>query len=79
MSELLSKLENALDEVEAQLLSEFERIRTTLSAEAYSPIDPGVKTALDEVVVHLWNQLENSGDEQNLSFQVFLELGQKLI
>lgn len=69
MSELLTKLENALEEVESQLLAEFERIRKTLSAEAYSPIDPGVKTALNEVVIHLWQELEHSGDESNLTLR----------
>jgi hypothetical protein len=69
MSELLTKLENALDEVEAQLLSEFERIRKTLSAETYSAIDPGIKTALNEVVLHLWEELEHSGNAQTLSLR----------
>jgi hypothetical protein len=69
MSDLLTKLENALDEVETQLLTEFERIRNTMSAEAYSLIDPGVKSALDEVVIHLWQELEHSGDANNLSLR----------
>jgi len=69
MSELLTKLENALDEVETQLLSEFERVRNTLSAEAFSVIDPGVKSALNEVALHLWKELEHSGDSTNLSLR----------
>ncbi len=69
MSEILQKIENALQEVEDQLLAEFQRIRKTLTGEAYSTIDTGVKTALDEIVMSLWHDLEHSGDTVNLSLR----------
>ncbi len=69
MSEILDRLENAVREVEEQLLAEFDRIRKTLSGEAYSTIDPGVKTALDSIVMGLWHDLEHSGDRNNLTLR----------
>ena len=69
MPDILDKLEGALSEVEDQLLAEFERIRKTLSGEAYSPIDAGVKNALNDVVMDLWHQLEHSGDRKNLTLR----------
>ncbi len=69
MTEILDKLEAALQEVEEQLLAEFNRIRKTLSAEPFSTIDPGIRNALDQVVRELWHELEHSGDRDNLSLR----------
>jgi hypothetical protein len=64
MTELLDSF---LQEVEEQLLQEFERIRNTLSDSRYEPIDLGVRNALAEVTRDLYDRLDHSGDSQNMS------------
>ena len=69
MSDLLDKLESALQEVEEQLLAEFERIRKSLSGEPYSSLDSDVQNALNEIVTGLWQELENIGDRNHLTLR----------
>ena len=69
MTGLLDQLDVALEEVEGQLLEEFHRMRKTITGEPYSPIDKGVKSALDDVIIDLWNRLENSGDAHEWSIR----------
>ena len=67
MTELLDIVDSSLQEVEEQLLQEFDRIRNSLSDSRYEPIDSGVKNALTEVINDLTARLDHSGDRQNLS------------
>jgi hypothetical protein len=67
MTELLDTIDSFLQEVEEQLLQEFERIRNTLSDSRYEPIDLGVRNALAEVTRDLYDRLDHSGDSQNMS------------
>jgi hypothetical protein len=69
MSNVLEQLESSLQQVEDQLLAEFERIRKTLSAEPYSSIDAGIKDTLNQTVMSLWHDLEHSGDRNNLTLR----------
>ena len=70
---LLDTIDTACEEVEEQLLEDLKRIRKsdnqTPDEGSYAHIDPGVSNALNEVVDHLWNELEHSGDESNLSLR----------
>lgn len=66
MAELLDTINDSLQEVEEQLLQEFDRIRNTLSDARYLAIDPGIKNALAGVVAELRESLEQTGDRQNL-------------
>ncbi len=66
MADLLDTINESLQEVEEQLLQEFDRIRNTLSDARYLAIDPGIKNALAGVVAELREQLEQTGDRQNL-------------
>lgn len=81
MSDDLDKIESTLKEVEDQLLSEFERIRKTLSGEPYSSIGPDVKKTLDENVMGLWQDLEHSGraDEITLRTEQHEDLSLRII
>lgn len=67
MTDLLKTIDGSLQEVEEQLLQEFERIRNTLSDSRFEPIDAGIRNALADVTDDLYNRLDNSGDRQNLS------------
>ena len=69
MIDLLDKIENQLEDVEDQLLSEFERIRKTLTGEQYSPIHAGLKNTLDEIVMGLWHDLEQISHEGELTLR----------
>ena len=69
MTELLETIDNALQEVEEQLLLEFHRIRNSLSDSPFEPIDKGIKISLWEVVEVLREMLENSGDKVDLQLQ----------
>jgi len=69
MSDLLDRLESALQEVEDQLLAEFERIRNSLSGEPYSSIDSDLKNAVNETVMGLWHELEHIGDSNQLTLR----------
>lgn len=66
MTDLLDKIDASLEEVEEQLLSEYNRIRNTVSADRYATIDTGVRNALSEVTDHLHHELAHSGDTTNL-------------
>ncbi len=66
MTELLDTIDSALQEVEEQLLQEFNRIRNTLSDARFEPVDPGVKASLVDVLNDLKHKLEHSGDKTNL-------------
>lgn len=66
MAEVLDTIDDSLQEVEEQLLQEFDRIRNTLSDARFEPIDPGVKTALGSVVNDLRSRLDQTGDANNL-------------
>ena len=66
MADVLDTIDKSSDEVEEQLLDEFNRIRNTFSEDRYSTIDSGIKTALNEVTDTLVHQLEHSGDRTNL-------------
>lgn len=66
MTELLDTIDEGLQEVEEQLLQEFDRIRNTLSDSQLESIDPGVKNALGGVVDEMRQRLDQSGDRQNL-------------
>ena len=66
MSEVLDTIDDSLQEVEEQLLQEFDRIQNTLSDARFQPIDPGVKNALASVVADLKRRLEQTGDRSNL-------------
>lgn len=67
MSELLDTIDDSLQEVEEQLLQEFDRIRNTLSDARFEAIDLGIKNALASVVAELKDRLEQTGDSSNLS------------
>lgn len=67
MTDLLDTIDSSLQEIEEQLLKEFERIRNTLSDSRFEPIDTGVRNALTEVTDDLRSRLDQSGDRQNLS------------
>ncbi|HIG40580.1 MAG: hypothetical protein ABGY96_27465 [bacterium] len=69
LTKLLETIDSALEEVEQQLLQEFDRIRNTLSDSRFEPIDRGIKVALWDVVEELRHMLENSGDKVNLELQ----------
>jgi prephenate dehydratase len=66
MNEILDTIDKALQEVEEQLLQEFERILNSLSDARFAPIDLGVKNAVSGVVVELYDLLDKSGDRKNL-------------
>mgnify|MGYP003634329538 FL=1 len=66
MSRILDTIDQSLQEVEEQLLQEFDRIRNSLSDARFAPIDLGVKNALAGIVDGLYDQLDKSGDRQNL-------------
>lgn len=66
MTNILDTIDNSLQEVEEQLLQEFDRIRNTLSDARFEAIDPGIKTALGSVVADLRGRLEQTGDRENL-------------
>lgn len=66
MADILDTINDSLQEVEEQLLQEFDRIRNTLSDARYLAIDPGIKNALGSVVAELRDRLEQTGDRQNL-------------
>lgn len=72
---LLDTIDTACEEAEEQLLEELKRIRKSDndaiegSSTSTAIIDQGVSNALNEVVDHLWNELEHSGDESNLSLR----------
>jgi len=66
MTDLLDTIDKSLQEVEEQLLEEFNRIRNSLSDAPYAPINTGVKNALSGVVTELYDQLDQSGDRVNL-------------
>jgi len=66
MTELLNTIDKSLQEVEEQLLNEFNRIRNSLSDAPFAPIDTEVRNALSEVVTVLFDQLDQSGDRVNL-------------
>ena len=69
LTKLLETIDSALEEVEQQLIHEFDRIRNTLSDSRFEPIDRGVKVALWDVVEELRHMLENSGDKVNFELQ----------
>lgn len=77
MTELLNMIDSSLQEVEEQLLDEFDRIRNSLSDSPFAPIDTGVKNALGGIVTELYAQLDQSGDRQNL--QLMTELHEVLL
>lgn len=66
MSEILDTIDKSLQEVEEQLLQEFDRIRNSLSDARFAPVDLGVKNALSGVVTELYELLDQSGDRLNL-------------
>lgn len=66
MTDILDKIDASLEEVEEQLLAEFNRIRNADSAD-HSDIDAGIRNALQEVVEQLHDELEHSGDTAHLS------------
>jgi hypothetical protein len=72
MTELLTMIDNSLQEVEEQLLDEFDRVRNSLSDSPYAPIDTGIKNALGGIVAELYAQLDQSGDSQNLQLMTDL-------
>ena len=53
MTELLTIIDNSLQEVEEQLLDEFERVRNSLSDTPFAPIDTSVKNAFGSIVAEL--------------------------
>lgn len=67
MTDILDKIDASLEEVEEQLLAEFDRIRETPSDERYVDLDTGIRNALQEVVDQLHDELEHSGDVAHLS------------
>ncbi len=67
MTDVLDKIDASLEEVEEQLLKEFDRVRNTVSADRYAQIDPGIRNALEEVIDVLKVELEHSGEGQALS------------
>ncbi len=66
MTEVLDTIDKSLQEVEEQLLQEFDRIRNTISDARFEAIDLGIKTALSSVVDELKDRLEKTGDASNL-------------
>lgn len=66
MTDILDTIDESLQEVEEQLLQEFDRIRNKLSDARFEAIDQGIKNALDSVVADLKGRLEQTGDRQNL-------------
>jgi uncharacterized protein YicC (UPF0701 family) len=66
MTDILDTIDESLQEVEEQLLQEFDRIRNKLSDARFEAIDHGIKNALDSVVTDLKARLEQTGDRQNL-------------
>jgi hypothetical protein len=69
MTKLLDTVDISLQEVEEQLLDEFNRIRNTISDARSEPIDKGTQEALSSVVEELWHMLEHSGDKKELQLQ----------
>ena len=57
MTGLLDTVDDALTEVEEQLLAEFSRIGASDSAKPYSKIDRELKAALEEAMVQLCGDL----------------------
>lgn len=66
MPDLMETIDQSLQEVEEQLLQEFDRIRNTLSDARFEAIDTGIKTALASVVLDLQARLDRTGDSSNL-------------
>jgi hypothetical protein len=66
---ILDTISDSIQEIEDQLLAEFDKIRNSESTEPYGTIDRGVRNALDELVGQLWHDLEHSGDVNNLSLR----------
>lgn len=68
MTDILDKVDASLEEVEEQLLAEYDRVRAKASAaERLARVDAGIRNALSEVVLDLNDRLQHSGDRVNLS------------
>ncbi|MEX2366196.1 MAG: hypothetical protein WD601_06290 [Pseudohongiellaceae bacterium] len=66
MTDILDKIDESLEEVEEQLLGEFTRIRKNPGDGDQARLEPGITSALRELVGELKRELEHSGDRQNL-------------
>jgi len=69
MTQLLDTINQALEEIEEQLLAEFHRVRNTISEHRFEKIDTGIKVALESVVDDLQGRLEGTAEHQELQLQ----------
>ena len=66
MTDILDKIDAALEEVEEQLLQELNSLRETATQNHYHEIDRGIRQALSDVVEEIYHSLQHSGDKSNL-------------
>ncbi len=69
MADNLETIDQALEEVEEQLLADLRGVRKEGSEDTYIEVDAGTRAALAEVNDSLRHQLDHSGDTVNLSLQ----------